>query len=190
MLHMHSDAVYISEWAEQPPKVMRRSQRRNNLQICPRRDSNTGGSDPQAILHISHTTDKGSFKFDFQHSAVYSQFDYLISFIIAYTMERNYCYFYFHYRVTDSYGFLFLLNSRTNKKKSWQIHMIIANYNLFTNIHKKRRNIHLIRLSYDVTKHVEQFFYHRRLLHIWTTGTWSSWFDALSVHRYLYQCTR
>ena len=31
--------------AERPPKVMRRSQRRNNLQICPRRDSNTGGSD-------------------------------------------------------------------------------------------------------------------------------------------------
>ena len=25
--------------------IMRRSQRRNNLQICPRRDSNTGGSD-------------------------------------------------------------------------------------------------------------------------------------------------
>ena len=24
---------------------MRRSERRNNLQICPRRDSNTGGSD-------------------------------------------------------------------------------------------------------------------------------------------------
>ena len=27
------------------PKVMRRSERRNNLQICPRRNSNTGGSD-------------------------------------------------------------------------------------------------------------------------------------------------
>ena len=26
-------------------KVMRRSERRNNLQICPRRDSYTGGSD-------------------------------------------------------------------------------------------------------------------------------------------------
>ena len=31
--------------AERPPKVTRRSERRNNLQICPRRDSNTGGSD-------------------------------------------------------------------------------------------------------------------------------------------------
>ena len=28
-----------------PPKVMKRSQRWNNLQICPRRDSNRGGSD-------------------------------------------------------------------------------------------------------------------------------------------------
>ena len=30
--------------AERPPKVMRRSERRNNLQICPRQDSNTGGA--------------------------------------------------------------------------------------------------------------------------------------------------
>ena len=34
-----------AKWAERPPKVTRRSERRNNLQICPRRDSNTGGSD-------------------------------------------------------------------------------------------------------------------------------------------------
>jgi len=25
----------LAKWAERPPKVMRRSQRRNNLQICP-----------------------------------------------------------------------------------------------------------------------------------------------------------
>ena len=31
--------------AERPAKVMRRSERRNNLQICPRWDSNTGSSD-------------------------------------------------------------------------------------------------------------------------------------------------
>ena len=31
--------------AERLPKVMRRSERRNNLQICQRQDSNTGGSD-------------------------------------------------------------------------------------------------------------------------------------------------
>ena len=34
-----------AKWAEQPPKVMRRSERRNNLQICLRQDLNTGGSD-------------------------------------------------------------------------------------------------------------------------------------------------
>ena len=33
------------KWAGRLPKVMRRSERRNNLQICPRRYSNTGGSD-------------------------------------------------------------------------------------------------------------------------------------------------
>ena len=30
-------------WAERPPEVMKRSQRWNILQICPRRDSNSGG---------------------------------------------------------------------------------------------------------------------------------------------------
>ena len=34
-----------AKWAERPPKVMQRSKRLNKLQICPRRDSNTGGSD-------------------------------------------------------------------------------------------------------------------------------------------------
>ena len=34
-----------TKWAERLPKVMRRSERRNNLQIYPRRDSNTDGSD-------------------------------------------------------------------------------------------------------------------------------------------------
>ena len=34
-----------AKWAERFPKVMRRSERRNNLQICPRRDLNTCGSD-------------------------------------------------------------------------------------------------------------------------------------------------
>jgi len=33
------------KWAEQPPKVMKRSQRWNNPQIWPRRDSNKGGGD-------------------------------------------------------------------------------------------------------------------------------------------------
>ena len=37
--------TWQAKWAERPPKVMRRSQRQNNLQICSRRDSNTGGSD-------------------------------------------------------------------------------------------------------------------------------------------------
>ena len=35
----------FAKWAERPPKVMKRSQRWNNLQICPRRDSISGGSD-------------------------------------------------------------------------------------------------------------------------------------------------
>ena len=30
--------TWYAKWAERPPKVMKRSQRRNNLQICPRRD--------------------------------------------------------------------------------------------------------------------------------------------------------
>ena len=34
-----------ANWAEPPPKVMRRSERRNNLQTCPHRDSSTDGSD-------------------------------------------------------------------------------------------------------------------------------------------------
>jgi len=37
--------LYEVDWL---PKVMRRSERRNNLQIGPRRDSNTGGSDLQS----------------------------------------------------------------------------------------------------------------------------------------------
>ena len=36
-----------AKWAKRPPKVMKRSQRWNNLQICPRRDSNT---DPFIIV--------------------------------------------------------------------------------------------------------------------------------------------
>ena len=44
-----------AKWAEQPPNVMRRSQRRNNLQLCPPRDSNTGGSDLQSnTLPLDH----------------------------------------------------------------------------------------------------------------------------------------
>ena len=37
--------TWLAKWAERPLEVMKRSQRWNNLQICPRRDSNTGGSD-------------------------------------------------------------------------------------------------------------------------------------------------
>ena len=34
-----------AKWTERPPKVMKQSQRWNTLQICPRRDSNSGGRD-------------------------------------------------------------------------------------------------------------------------------------------------
>ena len=34
-----------AKWAELPPKAMKQSQRWNDLQILPRRDSNAGGSD-------------------------------------------------------------------------------------------------------------------------------------------------
>jgi len=37
--------TWYAKWAEQSPKVMKRSQRWNILQICPRRNSNTVGSD-------------------------------------------------------------------------------------------------------------------------------------------------
>ena len=37
--------TWQAKWAERPPKIMRQCQRRNDLQMCPRRDSNTGGSD-------------------------------------------------------------------------------------------------------------------------------------------------
>ena len=44
-----------AKWAERPPKVMRRSHRRNNLQICPRRDLNTSGSELQSnTLPLDH----------------------------------------------------------------------------------------------------------------------------------------
>ena len=36
--------IWWAKWAERPPKVMKRSQLLNTLQICPRRDSNSGGS--------------------------------------------------------------------------------------------------------------------------------------------------
>ena len=42
-------------WPMLPPKVMKRSQRWNNLQICPRRDSNTGSSDMWSnTLQLDH----------------------------------------------------------------------------------------------------------------------------------------
>ena len=37
--------TWQAKWAERPPKVMQLSQRWNTLQICPCRDSNSGGSD-------------------------------------------------------------------------------------------------------------------------------------------------
>ena len=37
--------TWQAKWAERPPKVMRRSRRWNTLQIHPRRDSNSGGSE-------------------------------------------------------------------------------------------------------------------------------------------------
>jgi len=37
--------TWLAKWAERPPKVMKRSKRRNNHQLCPQQDSNTGGSD-------------------------------------------------------------------------------------------------------------------------------------------------
>ena len=37
--------TWWAKWAERPPKVMKRSQRWNTLQICQCRDSNTGGND-------------------------------------------------------------------------------------------------------------------------------------------------
>ena len=64
-----------AKWAERPPKLMRRSERRNNLQICPRRDSNTGGSDlwsntlpldhggAPLIIHIVRQTDDVLIKY-------------------------------------------------------------------------------------------------------------------------------
>jgi len=33
------------KWADWPPKLMKREQRGNTAQICPRRDSNSGGSE-------------------------------------------------------------------------------------------------------------------------------------------------
>ncbi|KAK2140929.1 hypothetical protein LSH36_1204g01013 [Paralvinella palmiformis] len=44
---IEDDEQYFKEakWTERLPRVMRRSELRNNLQICPRRDSNTGGGD-------------------------------------------------------------------------------------------------------------------------------------------------
>ena len=38
-------STWQDKWAERPPKVMKWIQRWNNLQICPRWDSNMGGSD-------------------------------------------------------------------------------------------------------------------------------------------------
>jgi len=37
--------TWQAKWADRPPKVMKRSQRWNNHQICPHRDSKTGGRD-------------------------------------------------------------------------------------------------------------------------------------------------
>jgi len=36
---------FCAQWAERPPTVMKRSQRWNSLQLFPRWDSNSGGSD-------------------------------------------------------------------------------------------------------------------------------------------------
>ena len=47
--------TWQAKWAERPPKVMKRSQRRNNLQICPRRYSNSCGSAMQSnALPLDH----------------------------------------------------------------------------------------------------------------------------------------
>ena len=45
LFHGHFLCTRWAKWAERPPKVTKRSERWNNLQICPRRDSNSGGSD-------------------------------------------------------------------------------------------------------------------------------------------------
>ena len=38
--------TWWAKWAERPPTVMKRNRRWTTLQICSRRDSNSGGSDP------------------------------------------------------------------------------------------------------------------------------------------------
>ena len=52
-----------AKWAKRPPRVMKRSQRWNNLHICPRGDSNTGGSGQCSnTLPLDHAGRRHHFK--------------------------------------------------------------------------------------------------------------------------------